>query len=145
MKSIVKSQLTGKWYQIAKGRNRCEKDFVEVMCYLSISCDDDIDVLYVGVKNGRSKKLRKMSLKILTNEDSNCLVVGNMFFRKKLKILTFDDVNDLIVLLDRRMNYFSILSHKPTVKYSDIENILCRIDFFKYNNNEIKFYSNSIV
>ena len=111
MKSIVKSQLTGKWYQIAKGRNRCEKDFVEVMCYLSISCDDDIDVLYVGVKNGRSKKLRKMSLKILTNEDSNCLVVGNMFFRKKLKILTFDDVNDLIVLSDRRMNYFSLFNN----------------------------------
>lgn len=145
MKSIVNSQLTGKWYQIAKGENRSEKDFVEVMCYLSMSCDDNLDLLYVGVKNDRSKKLRKLSLKILTNEDSNCLVVSNVFFRKKLKILTFNKADGVIIISDRKMNYFSILSRKPTMNHDVVESYLSKIDYLKSNIKMLKLYSNSIV
>ena len=145
MKSIVKSRLTGKWYQVAKGQNRCEKDFVEVMCYLSISYNDGFDLLYVGVRDDGTKKLRKLSLKRLTKDNSNYLICRKTFFRKKLKILTFDTVNGLMILADGKMRYFSILSRKPMVKHTTIEISLSKIDSSKYNNNVIEFYSNNIV
>lgn len=145
MKSIVKSQLIGKWYQIAKGKNRCEESLVEVMLYLSVSCDDDLDLLYVGVRNDGTKKLRELSLKIPANGDSDCLLVRSIFFRKKLKILTFDIVNGLMVISDRRKRYFSILSRKPTVNHNVVESCLSGINFLKSNDKEIKLYSNNIV
>ena len=54
MKSIVNSQLAGKWYQLARTFNYYEKSFVEIMYYFSISCENIIDLLYVGVKYDRN-------------------------------------------------------------------------------------------
>ena len=141
MKSIVNSQLTGKWYQIAKGENRSEKDFVEVMVYLSISCGNYMDLLYVGIREDRSKNLRKLSLKILTNDEENHLIVMNNVFRKKLKILTFNDADGVIIISDRKMKYFSILSRKPTMNHDIVEFYLSKIDYLKSNIKRLKFYS----
>lgn len=145
MESIVKSQLTGKWYQIAKGENRRENDFVEVLLYLSDSCGDNIDLLYVGIGNGGSKKLKKLSLKILTDVNFNYLIVGGMFFRKKLKILTFDYHNGIIVVADKKMRCFSILSKKPIVSQDVVEKTLCKIDFSCLGIDNIKLFSDKIV
>lgn len=145
MKSIVNSQLTGKWYQIAKGQNRSEKDFIEVMLYLSISCGACLDLLHVGIREDGSKSLRKLSLKILTNDKKNYLIVKGNIFRKKLKILTFNEADGVIIISDKKMRYFSILSRKPTVNHNDMESYLSTIDFTKSNINEIKLYSNSII
>ena len=145
MKSIVNSQLTGTWYQIAKGENRSENDFVEVMVYLSISCGNYMDLLYVGIREDRSKNLRKLSLKILTNDEENHLIVMNNVFRKKLKILTFNDADGVIIISDKKMKYFSILSRKPTMNHDVVEFYLSKIDYLKSNIKRLKLYSNSIV
>lgn len=145
MKSIVNSQLTGKWYQIAKGENRSEKDFVEVMVYLSISCGNYMDLLYVGIREDRSKNLRKLSLKILTNDDANHLIVKNNVFRKRLKILTFNEADGIIIISDIKMKYFSILSRKPTMNHDVVEFYLSNIDYLKSNIKKFKLYSYSIV
>lgn len=145
MKSIVNSQLTGKWYQIAKAQNRSEKDLVEVMVYLSISCDSYLDLLYVGVKNDRRKILRKLSLRILTNEVENHLIVKNNIFRKKLKILVFNEADGVIIISDKKMKYFSILSRKPTMNHDVVEFYLSKIDYLKLNIKEFKLFSNSIL
>ena len=145
MKSIVNSQLTGKWYQIAKGKNRSEKDLIEVMVYLSISCDSYLDLLYVGVKNDRRKILRKLSLRILTNEVENHLIVKNNVFRKKLKILVFNETDGVIIISDKKMKYFSILSRKPTMNHDVVEFYLSKIDYLKLNIKEFKLFSNSIL
>lgn len=144
MKSIVNSQLTGKWYQIAKGENRCENDFVELMVYLSICCDDKLDMLYVGVERDGKKKLKKLSLKVLAYKDFVYLVVGNILFGKRLKILTFDAANGLMIIADEKMRYFSILSKKPNVGHELVEKALSEIDFFKQNDGSIKLYSDNI-
>lgn len=145
MKSIVNSQLTGKWYQIAKGENRCENGFVELMIYLSICYVDKFDVLYVGVKRDGSKSLKKMSLKVLTDKKLGCLVVGNLLFRKKFKMLIFDPVNGLAVISDKKMCYFSILSRQPNVSHDVVQDVLGKIDFLKLNNNTMEIYSDNIV
>ena len=145
MKSIVNSQLTGKWYQIAKGKNRSEKDLIEVMVYLSISCDSYLDLLYVGVKNDIRKILRKLSLRILTNEVENHLIVKNNVFRKKLKILVFNEADGVIIISDKKMKYFSILSRKPTMNHDVVEFYLSKIDYLKLNIKEFKLFSNSIL
>ena len=145
MKSIVNSQLTGKWYQIAKGKNRSEKDLIELMVYLSISCDSYLDLLYVGVKNDRRKILRKLSLRILTNEVENHLIVKNNVFRKKLKILVFNETDGVIIISDKKMKYFSILSRKPTMNHDVVEFYLSKIDYLKLNIKEFKLFSNSIL
>lgn len=145
MKSIVNSQLTGKWYQIAKGKNRSEKDLIEVMVYLSISCDSYLDLLYVGVKNDRSKILRKLSLRILTNEVESHLIVKSNIFRKKLKILVFNETDGVIIISDKKMKYFSILSRNPTMNHDVVEFYLSKIDYLKLNIKEFKLFSNSIL
>lgn len=142
MKSIVNSQLTGKWYQLARTFNCYEKSFVEIMYYISISCENVIDLLYVGVKEDRSKILKKLSLKILTKNDCDYIIVRKGLFRKTLNILTFDNKNGILILSDKKMKYISILSRKMYVNYNDVENYLNNIEFL---NNKIKLYSNNIV
>ena len=61
MKSIVNSQLAGKWYQLARTFNHYEKSFVEIMYYISISCEKYDDLLYVGVKENRSKVIEVLN------------------------------------------------------------------------------------
>lgn len=138
MKSIVKSQLTGKWYQLARTSNFYEKRFVEIMYYISISCENFIDLLYVGVEEDRTKVLKKLFLKILTKNDCNYIIVKKGLLRKTLKILTFDAKNGILILSDKKMKYISILSRKPYINHSILENYLNNIDFL---NNEIKLYS----
>ena len=142
MKSIVKSQLTGKWYQLARTFNFYEKRFVEIMYYISISCENFIDLLYVGVEEDRTKVLKKLSLKILTKNDCDYIcdyiIIRKGLFRKTLKILTFDAKSGILILSDNKMKYISILSRKHYINHDVLESYLNNIDFL---NNEIKLYS----
>ena len=128
MKSIANSQLTGKWYNIARTRNFFEMKFVEIFLYISIACENYLDLLYVGIKEDRSKVLRKLTLEVLTKNDSFFIILKKGIFRKRFKILTFDDKNGILILSDKKMKYVSILSRKPTMKHEIVENYLIRVN-----------------
>ena len=142
MKSIANSQLTGKWYSIARTRNFFEMKFVEIFLYISIACENYLDLLYVGIKEDRSKVLRKLTLETLTKNDTFFIILKKGFFRKRFKILTFDDKNGIMILSDKKMKYVSILSRKPTMKHEIVENYLNQVEALS---GEIELYSGSIV
>ena len=142
MKSIVNSQLMGKWYNIARTRNFFEMKFVEIFLYISIACENYLDLLYVGIKEDRSKVLRKLTLETLTKNDTFFIILKKGFFRKRFKILTFDDKNGIMILSDRKMKYLSILSRKPTLSHEVVESCLNQVEEL---NGEIELYSGSIV
>ena len=87
MKPIANSQLTGKWYNIARTRNFFEMNFVEIFLYISNAYENYIDLLYVGIKEDRSKVLRKLTLEVLTKNDTFFIILKKGFFRKRFKIL----------------------------------------------------------
>ena len=142
MKPIANSQLTGKWYSIARTRNFFEMKFVEIFLYISIACENYLDLLYVGIKEDRSKVLRKLTLETLTKNDTFFIILKKGFFRKRFKILTFDDKNGIMILLDRKMKYLSILSRKPTLSHEVVESCLNQVEELS---REIELYSGSIV
>ena len=142
MKSIANSQLTGKWYSIARTRNFFEMKFVEIFLYISIACENYLDLLYVGIKEDRSKVLRKLTLETLTKNDTFFIILKKVFFRKRFKILTFDDKNGILILSDRKMKYLSILSRKPTLSHEVVESYLNQVEELS---REIELYSGSIV
>ena len=142
MKSIANSQLTGKWYNIARTRNFFEMNFVEIFLYISNAYENYIDLLYVGIKDDRSKVLRKLTLEVLTINDTFFIILKKGFFRKRFKILTFDDKNGILILSDKKMKYLSIFSRKPTLSHETVENYLKQI---KDVDGEIELFSNSIV
>jgi lipocalin len=143
MKSIANSQLTGKWYNIARTRNFFEMKFVEIFLYISIACENYLDLLYVGIKEDRSKVLWKLTLETLTKNDTFFIILKKGFFRKRFKILTFDDKNGILILSDKKMKYLSIFSRKPTMKQEIMESCLNRIE--EMNGKMIELYSDSIV
>ncbi len=143
MKPIANSQLTGKWYNIARTRNFFEMNFVEIFLYISIAYENYLDLLYVGVKEDRSKVLKKLTLKILTKNDINFIIIKKGLFKKTFRILTFDDKNGIFILSDKKMKYLSILSRKPTLNYEMMECYLNRVE--EMNGKRIELYSNSIV
>ncbi len=142
MKPIANSQLTGKWYNIARTRNFFEMNFVEIFLYISNAYENYIDLLYVGIKDDRSKVLRKLTLEVLTKNDTFFIILKKGFFRKRFKILTFDDKNGILILSDKKMKYLSIFSRKPTLSHETVENYLKQI---KDVDGEIELFSNSIV
>lgn len=142
MKPIANSQLTGKWYNIARTRNFFEMNFVEIFLYISIAYENYLDLLYVGVKGDRSKVLKKLTLKILTKNDVNFIILRKGLFKKTFRILTFDGKNGIFILSDKKMKYLSILSRKPTLSHETVENYLKQI---KDVDGEIELFSNSIV
>ena len=143
MKPIANSQLTGKWYNIARTRNFFEMNFVEIFLYISNAYENYLDLLYVGVKDDRSKVLRKLTLEVLTKNDTFFIILKKGFFRKRFKILTFDDKNGILILSDKKMKYLSIFSRKPTMKYEVMESYLNQIE--ELNGKRIELYSGSIV
>ena len=142
MKPIANSQLTGKWYNIARTRNFFEMNFVEIFLYISNAYENYIDLLYVGIKDDRSKVLKKLTLKILTKNDTFFIILKKGFFRKRFKILTFDDKNGILILSDKKMKYLSILSRKPTLSHEVVESCLNQVEELS---REIELYSGSIV
>lgn len=142
MKSIANSQLTGKWYSIARTRNFFEMKFVEIFLYISIACENYLDLLYVGIKEDRSKVLRKLTLEVLTKNDSFFIILKKAVFRKRFKILTFDDKNGIMILSDKKMKYLSILSRKSSLSREVVESCLNQIEEL---NGEMELYSGSIV
>ena len=142
MKQIANSQLTGKWYSIARTYNLFEMEFFEIFVYISVSCGKCLDLLYVGVKEDRSKVLKKLTLKILTKNDSDYIVIRNGIFWKKLKVLTFDENEGILVLSDEKMKYISILSRKAELRHEVVEKCLNGIEFFE--GKELRLYGNSI-
>ena len=143
MKPIANSQLTGKWYNIARTRNFFEMNFVEIFLYISNAYENYIDLLYVGIKNDRSKVLKKLTLKILTKNDVNFIILKKGLFKKTFRILTFDDKNGILILSDRKMKYLSILSRKPTLSHEVVESCLNQVE--EMNGKRIELYSGSIV
>ena len=143
MKPIANSQLTGKWYNIAHTRNFFEMNFVEIFLYISIAYENYLDLLYVGVKGDRSKVLKKLTLKILTKNDVNFIILRKGLFKKTFRILTFDDKNGIFILSDKKMKYLSILSRKPTLSHEVVESSLNQVE--ELNGKRIELYSNSIV
>ena len=134
MKSIVKSQLTGKWYKLTRDFRSRELKFAEIFIYLSVNGlrttnNSHLDLLYVGVKEDRNKILRKMSLRIIEKSSYNYLIVSNFIFRKKFKVLLFDEENGILILSDKRMKKISIYSRKYKVKLDVIEDYLKKIEF----------------
>ena len=138
MKPIANSQLTGKWYNIARTRNFFEMNFVEIFLYISNAYENYIDLLYVGIKEDRSKVLRKLTLEVLTKNDTFFIILKKGFFRKRFKILIFDDKNGILILSDRKMKYLSILSRKPIMKHEIMESYLNRIE--EMNGKRIELY-----
>ena len=134
MKSIVKSQLTGKWYKLTRDFRSRELKFAEIFIYLSVNGlrttnNSHLDLLYVGVKEDRNKILRKMSLRIIEKSSYNYLIVSNFIFRKKFKVLLFDEENGILILSDKRMKIISIYSRKYKVTPDVIESYFRKIDF----------------
>ena len=134
MKSIVKSQLTGKWYKLTRDFHSRELKFAEIFIYLSVNDqrptnNSHLDLLYVGVKEDRNKILRKMSLRIIEKSSYNYLIVSNFIFRKKFKVLLFDEENGILILSDKRMKKISIYSRKYKVTPDVIESYFRKIDF----------------
>ena len=137
MKSIVKSQLTGKWYKITRDFHSQEFKFTEIFIYLSLnenrkkSSDNYLlDLLYVGVKEDISKVLKKKSLRIKKKDKINYLIIRSLFFRKKFKVLLFDKDNGILILSDKRKN-ISIYSRRHKVKHEVLEDLLSKIKFSK--------------
>ena len=134
MKSIVKSQLTGKWYKLTRDFHSRELKFAEIFIYLSVNDqrptnNSHLDLLYVGVKEDRNKILRKMSLRIIEKSSYNYLIVSNFIFRKKFKVLLFDEENGILILSDKSMKNISIYSRKYKVTSDIIESYFRKIDF----------------
>lgn len=137
MKPIVNSQLTGKWYKITRDFHSQEFRFTEIFIYLSLnerrkkSIDNYLlDLLYVGVKEDRSKVLRKKSLRIRKKDKINYLIIKSLFFRKKFKVLLFDKDNGILILSDKRKN-ISIFSRRHKVEHEVLEDLLSKIKFSK--------------
>ena len=138
MKPIANSQLTGKWYNIARTRNFFEMNLVEIFLYISIACENYLDLLYVGIKDDGSKVLKKLTLKILTKNDVNFIIIKKGLFKKTFRILTFDDKNGIFILSDKKMKYLSILSRKPTMKHEVMESCLNQVE--ELNGKRIELY-----
>lgn len=137
MKPIVDSQLTGKWYKITRNFHSQEFKFTEIFIYLSLnenkkkSSDNFLlDLLYVGVKEDRSKVLRKKSLRIRKKDKINYLIIRSLFFRKKFKVLLFDKDNGILILSDKRKN-ISIYSRRHKIEHEVLEDLLSKIKFSK--------------
>ena len=137
MKPIVDLQLTGKWYKITRDFHSQEFQFTEIFIYLSLnenrkkSSDNYIlDLLYVGVKEDRSKVLRKKSLRIKKKDKLNYLIIRNLFFRKKFKVSLFDKDNGVLILSDKRKN-ISIYSRRHKVEHEVLEDLFSKIKFSK--------------
>ena len=143
MKTIANSQLTGKWYSIARTYNRLEMNFLEIFLYVSIGCGNHLDLLYVGINDDRSKVLKKFDLEILPKDDACFIIIRKGLFWKKLKILTFDEKEKVLVLSDMKMQHILILSRKPELKHEIVEKCLNGIETLK--GKEVKLYSNSII
>ena len=141
MKPIANSQLTGKWYSIARTRNFFEMNFVEIFLYISIACENYLDLLYVGVKDDRSKVLKKLTLKILTKNDAFFIIIRKGLFRKTFKVLMFDDKEGVLILSDEKIKYISILSRKPTLTHDIVENYLNQVSDF---DGEMKLHASGI-
>ena len=137
MKPIVDSQLTGKWYKITRDFHSQEFKFTEIFIYLSLnerrekSSDNYLlDLLYVGVKEDRSKVLKKKSLRIRKKDKINYLIIRSLFFRKKFKVLLFDKDNGILILSDKRKN-ISIYSRRHKIEHEVLEDLLSKIKFSK--------------
>lgn len=137
MKPIVDSQLTGKWYKITRDFHSQELKFTEIFIYLSLnenkkkSSDNYLlDLLYVGVKEDRSKVLKKKSLRIRKKDKINYLIIRSLFFRKKFKVLVFEEDNGILILSDKRKN-ISIYSRRHKVEHEVLEDLLSKIKFSK--------------
>ncbi len=141
MKSIVNSQLTGKWYRIAHTNSGFEMKFLEVFVYLSISCEKCLDLLFVGIHEDRTKVLKKLSMRLIVNDKGVYIVLKYFFFRKKLKVLTLDKKNEIIIVADDKLKYLAIYSRKSVVRHEVIEKLLSDIDM---NAKEISLFSSSI-
>ena len=142
MKQIANSQLTGKWYSIARTYNLFEIEFFDIFFYISVSCEKILDLLYVGIKEDRSKILKKLTLNILTKNNSCFIVIRKGLFRKKLKVLTFDEKEGILVLADEKMKYVSVFSRKSELRREVVEKCLNSIGVFE--GKELKLYGNSI-
>ena len=136
MKSIDNSQLTGKWYKHTRDSHSRELKFVEIFIYLPVNglrttdySRTSYDLLYVGVKEDRNKILRKMSLRIIEKNGCDYLIVSNIIFKKKFKVLLFDEENGILILSDKRMKNISIYSRKYKVTPDVIESYFRKIDF----------------
>ena len=86
--------------------------------------------------------MQKFTLEVLTKNDSFFIILKKGIFRKRFKILTFDDKNGIMILSDRKMKYLSILSRKPTLKHEIMESYLNQVEEL---NGKIELYSGSIV
>ena len=142
MKTIANSHLTGKWYSIARTYNHFEMKFLEIFLYISIACENYLDLLYVGIKEDRSKVLKKFDLEILPKEDDSFIVIRKGLFWKKLKILTFDEKEKILILSDMKMKHILILSRKPKLRHETVENYLNGVVTLR--GKELKLYGNSI-
>lgn len=137
MKPIVNSQLTGKWYKITRDFHSQELKFTEIFIYLSLNENRKkssnnylLDLLYVGVKEDRSKVLKKKSLRIKKKDKINYLIIRSLFFRKKFKVLLFDKDNGILILSDKRKN-ISIYSRRHKIEHEVLEDLLSKIKFSK--------------
>lgn len=138
MKPIVNSQLTGKWYKITRDFHSQELKFAEIFIYLSLndnrkkSTDNhSLDLLYVGIKEDRSKILRKMSLRIKKKDEFNHLILRSLFSIKKFKVLLFDKDNGILILSDKKMENISIYSRRHKIKHEILGELLSRLKFSK--------------
>lgn len=111
----VNSSLTEKWYQVSCPYNSQESGMIDVFVYVSTNLDESLELLYVGIKKNRKKIMKSYSVKFISKKDCLYLVLFNCFFRKVLKILTFDKKSGIIVISDKKQKKIWKFSNKNPI------------------------------
>lgn len=106
-----------------------------------MNCKRCLEMLYVGVKEDRRKFLLNVSLDIITENEIQYIIFNTFFFRKKMRVMAFDDNDGFMVLSDFKLRSFSIYSRKSDVSFEELNRYLNTIDFSKFNINEMKLYT----
>lgn len=145
METCLNSHISGKWYQIARSRINLKNDFSESLFYLSISCENNYDLLFVGINYDRSKIIKKFSMKIISKKEETILMIKNRCFLKRFRLLLHDKENDILIISDMRYKHILILSKKSSVNHEIMELSLSKIDFCKFDVTDIRLYSSSII
>lgn len=129
-----------KWYEVARTREKCLINKVDVFMYLSVTHDNAFDLLYVSLDNINRRMTRCYHGKFVVKMRENGLILRHGLWRKRFWVIANDEKNNIVALSNKRKSKVWILSKQLPYDAIAFEEVLQSVEKQGFDRNSIVLY-----
>ena len=129
-----------KWYEVARTREKSVFKKVDVFMYLSMTHDNDFDLLYVAIDEVNQRLTKCYHGKFVIKMRKNYLIIRQGLWRKKYLVVAKDDEENIVALSNIWKSKVWVLAKKMPYDNAAFDKVMKSVESQGFDMSNIEIF-----